>query len=302
MEGKRCYEVYRGRSEPCPACPTLRALETGKVEKAEAPLIGKQGVTGALELFAYPISDDTGKLTGVIEYARNITEHKKIERELRFQIKNLMETNTALKNLLSYREKTEKDAEIQNAGSVEQGETIGKIVQPLHSSKDDMESHGNVVREKNAQDISFIETVDFSIIEILDEAYFKIVDANESELESVDRSNGFDEWKILLESVADKGENLTTKHRKILGALITATRQRDVSDFNTRSLGLLKKATSILRQPRVTEKESKNVIAELIENGLRIAIPLAPDNLGEDTIKNLDKMMADLIARSDSRK
>ena len=40
LEGKKCHEVYHGRSKPCSACPTIRALNTGKLEMSEVPLEG----------------------------------------------------------------------------------------------------------------------------------------------------------------------------------------------------------------------------------------------------------------------
>ncbi len=72
LEGKKCYEAYRGRSEPCPACPTVRALNSGEIEREEVPFIRAHGEAGALELFAHPISNESGRLTGVVEYARDI--------------------------------------------------------------------------------------------------------------------------------------------------------------------------------------------------------------------------------------
>ena len=37
LEGKKCYEVYHGRSKPCKVCPTMRSLSTGKLEMNEVP-------------------------------------------------------------------------------------------------------------------------------------------------------------------------------------------------------------------------------------------------------------------------
>jgi len=82
LEGKKCYEVYHGRSQPCEVCPADRALSSGKLERNEMPLTQADGVTGTLELFAYPMFDNTGEPIGVVEYVRNITEHKRAENKL----------------------------------------------------------------------------------------------------------------------------------------------------------------------------------------------------------------------------
>jgi hypothetical protein len=143
----------------------------------------------------------------------------------------------------------------------------------------------------------------FSIIHVetmakLNEAFFKITDAIDSQLDSVDRCNNFDEWKDLLQVLARTALNITTNHRKILGSLIAATRDSDISDFSNGSLCLLQEATNILRKPRVTKQEGKRIISLLCKNDLKVALPLSEDNLDEDSIELLDKMMDTLLEKS----
>jgi PAS domain S-box-containing protein len=85
LESKKCYHVYYGRSEPCEVCPTLRAFQTCKLELDEVPLTQTDGVAGTLELFAFPILDDDGRATGVVEYVRDITDRKRAEEEVKEQ-------------------------------------------------------------------------------------------------------------------------------------------------------------------------------------------------------------------------
>nr|WP_143824669.1 diguanylate cyclase [Natranaerobius trueperi] len=35
LEGKKCYQVYHKRGKPCEPCPSIKCLETGKVEIEE---------------------------------------------------------------------------------------------------------------------------------------------------------------------------------------------------------------------------------------------------------------------------
>ena len=83
LEGKKCYKIYHGRSKPCHNCPTIRALETGKLEMNEVPLVGEEGEPGTLELFAFPMIDNSGTSIGVVEYVRNVTDRKRAEAALR---------------------------------------------------------------------------------------------------------------------------------------------------------------------------------------------------------------------------
>jgi PAS domain S-box-containing protein len=83
FEGKRkCYEVYHGRSRPCEVCPTIRAIKSGKLEMEEVPFVKAEGVTGTLELFSYPIIGESGEITGVVEYVRDITDQQKAQKIL----------------------------------------------------------------------------------------------------------------------------------------------------------------------------------------------------------------------------
>jgi len=83
LEGKKCFEAYYGRTEACKLCPTLRTLESGRLEMDELTLFREEGATGTVELFVFPILDDTGKPAGVVEYIRDITKRKRAEKALK---------------------------------------------------------------------------------------------------------------------------------------------------------------------------------------------------------------------------
>jgi PAS domain S-box-containing protein len=74
--GKKCYEVYHGRKTRCNACPACRTLGTGKADYEVVPKTGPGGkVVGWIDLYSFPLIDaTTGKLKGVIEYVREITD------------------------------------------------------------------------------------------------------------------------------------------------------------------------------------------------------------------------------------
>ncbi len=83
LPGRTCYEAYQDREAPCPVCPTLRALETGKVERGEVPGAADSPV-GWIELFAYPMKEaGTGRITGIVEFVRDITDRRRMEAALR---------------------------------------------------------------------------------------------------------------------------------------------------------------------------------------------------------------------------
>ncbi len=84
LVGKRCYEAYHGRTRRCGVCPSVQTLRTGEAAREEAPLRGTgANRRGWLELFSFPLLDEAGQVSGVIEYVRDITARRRAEEALR---------------------------------------------------------------------------------------------------------------------------------------------------------------------------------------------------------------------------
>lgn len=81
--GRFCYDVFQGRSSGCDKCPMTEAFETGKPCTMEriAARPGKPQVW--TEIHAWPIMNKVGEVEYVVQYARDITDRKKIENALR---------------------------------------------------------------------------------------------------------------------------------------------------------------------------------------------------------------------------
>ncbi|MGM0421447.1 MAG: HD domain-containing phosphohydrolase [Bacillota bacterium] len=82
LENNLCYQSFNNFTEPCPNCPSLRALASGKVESEVVP-----GKTGSalewLEVFCYPmINEATGETEGVVEFVRDISERRRRENKI----------------------------------------------------------------------------------------------------------------------------------------------------------------------------------------------------------------------------
>ena len=78
-EGKRCFEVVQGISEPCENCPSRRVFETGTINEAEW-LVPNRHQT--FQLYNYPFFDVDGS-PQVLTLGFDITQRKQAEERLR---------------------------------------------------------------------------------------------------------------------------------------------------------------------------------------------------------------------------
>jgi PAS domain S-box-containing protein len=74
--GKTCYEIVHGTSGPVDACPHRTTLETGKPCTMQ---FLEQRLGMQLEVSTSPLFDASGKVTGSVHVARNVTERKRLE-------------------------------------------------------------------------------------------------------------------------------------------------------------------------------------------------------------------------------
>ncbi len=81
--GSKCHEVFQRRSSICPDCPALRTLESGVSHTVMVPYPCADAPTGWLEISSHPVKDAEGRVTGVIEHVKDITDQRQMEEALR---------------------------------------------------------------------------------------------------------------------------------------------------------------------------------------------------------------------------
>jgi PAS domain S-box-containing protein len=80
LVGRKCYEVFHAAGKPHPECPYAAAMEMEQLSVAEffEPVLGMH-----LEVSIIPYRDDTGEVAGSVHIAKNITDRKQTEEQLR---------------------------------------------------------------------------------------------------------------------------------------------------------------------------------------------------------------------------
>jgi PAS domain S-box-containing protein len=77
--GRYCYEIWPQRTCPCPDCPVIKSVQTGKPQSIE-----KTTPDGRKwHIRSYPIRNNRGQITRALEVTEDITELKQAEEALR---------------------------------------------------------------------------------------------------------------------------------------------------------------------------------------------------------------------------
>ena len=77
--GKKCYEAYYQRTSPCDKCPVSVTIQT---QQPSFSIMKFPDADTTLRTFSYPILDEKGGLTSIIEYVQDITEEHQLQEQL----------------------------------------------------------------------------------------------------------------------------------------------------------------------------------------------------------------------------
>jgi signal transduction histidine kinase len=77
--GKKCYEAYYQRTQPCEKCPVSVTIQT---QQSSSSIIKISESDTTLRILSYPVSNDKGDLFAVAEYVQDITEEKRLQEQL----------------------------------------------------------------------------------------------------------------------------------------------------------------------------------------------------------------------------
>ena len=79
LNGRHCYEALHNRNKACRICPAERTLQTCEPHE----VINLSSYEKNWVLRSYPVRDDNGVLTGIVEIVTDITERRRAEEAMR---------------------------------------------------------------------------------------------------------------------------------------------------------------------------------------------------------------------------
>jgi PAS domain S-box-containing protein len=77
--GKKCYETYYQRSQPCERCPVMVTIKNHQFASSMMK-IPEDDTT--LRISSYPILDEKGNLFSIIEHVQDVTEEQRLQEQL----------------------------------------------------------------------------------------------------------------------------------------------------------------------------------------------------------------------------
>ncbi|MDP8208176.1 MAG: ATP-binding protein [Candidatus Electryonea clarkiae] len=78
---KKCYEVYRGRSEPCADCAAIKTFEDGKARITDESGFQRKGSISHYITHIAPLRNRDGTIQYVLEQSTDVTETSRFQRE-----------------------------------------------------------------------------------------------------------------------------------------------------------------------------------------------------------------------------
>lgn len=115
ITGRKCFEAYRGRTEPCVDCLIFEVMKDGENRKILRDTTLPNGEIRWMECSSGPLKNKEGEIIGAVEIVRDVTEQmrlskecatlkREVERQARFE--NIITQSKKMKSIFSLIEKT----------------------------------------------------------------------------------------------------------------------------------------------------------------------------------------------------
>jgi two-component system cell cycle sensor histidine kinase/response regulator CckA len=128
IAGKKCYEAYHGADKPCCPCPTIRCMETGQTESEIIPGPADSPVRW-IELYSHPMKNpETGEITGIAEFVRDITARVTTQEEIRLLADQAQTTFDAMSDAVLLMDREARIVRCNSAAIDFIGRSVDRII------------------------------------------------------------------------------------------------------------------------------------------------------------------------------
>jgi PAS domain S-box-containing protein len=100
VDGRHCYEACKRRKSECPECLVQATFADGQVHSSEEVLKTRGGQKFDLVVYSMPIRNDRGEIASVMEVFTDITDVKKLQRQLTLMGRAVAGMAHRIKNIL----------------------------------------------------------------------------------------------------------------------------------------------------------------------------------------------------------
>ncbi len=153
--GRKCHEVLEGRDTVCEGCVVRKTFHSADPCAKDKLIETEEEAESWLEIYTYPILDEEGTVTHVIEYTRDVTARKKAEDDKRRLIERLehLSRTDGLTGLINRRALTDSlGYEIDRAKRY--GSELSVILIDIDNFKEINDSHGHDIGDRALQLLS----------------------------------------------------------------------------------------------------------------------------------------------------
>ena len=82
FKGRRCYEIYKHRTEKCEDCPVNSTFEDGLCHQSEGKVTKLAGEQISVIVYTTPLQSENGEISAVMKMSTDITDIKQIQKQL----------------------------------------------------------------------------------------------------------------------------------------------------------------------------------------------------------------------------
>ena len=103
LKGEHCYELCVGENTPCKKCPTVKAMNSGQIEKAviHYPKIRGKSEERYEDSYCVPLKNEKGYVDSFVQVSRDITEQKHAEKQIHTLTHQLIKAQESERQMIS---------------------------------------------------------------------------------------------------------------------------------------------------------------------------------------------------------